>query len=322
MASITSIRKNIRNQITSWLRTIKDEKLRQALANGGVMVTGGCITSQLLNEPVNDYDVYLTSPSLAARVAQYYIDEFKSKTNCDIHLWAVGSDGDYAVSAPEDVNDRVFIKVSSVGVARVDETEDTPEPEQYADNPEDDGATDQDTGSVAFFRYGKNDIKPFQFRPLVLTDNAITLSDNLQIIIRFAGPAAEIHKNFDFIHCTCYYEYTAFGNGKLVLPPEAVQSILTRSLVYNGSLFPVASLFRLRKFIRRGWTINAGQVLKIAYQVSKLNLDNIDVLREQLIGVDVTYMNNLIHKLQHNLSEEQEGNLGNYLYQLIDEIFE
>lgn len=334
MSSIPTIRKNIHKQITSWIKTIKDEDLARDLRNNGVMVTGGCITSQLLNEPVNDYDVYLTSPALAARVATYYISEFKDKTCNDISLYEMVEDEDSPqgsaeclVTDPASVTGRVFIKVKSSGIVRAadDNAEEVPATaEQYSDNPEDDGATDEDTKSVAFFRYGRNDVKPFQFRPLVLTDNAITLSDDLQIIIRFAGPAEEIHKNFDFVHCTCYYLYNNLGYGSLVLPPEAVQSILTRSLVYRGSLFPVASLFRLRKFIRRGWTINAGQVLKIAYQISKLNLDDVSTLREQLIGVDVVYMNNLIDKLQNNLAEDDTGygSLGDYLYKLIDEIFE
>ncbi|HXJ41375.1 MAG TPA: hypothetical protein VNH18_18985, partial [Bryobacteraceae bacterium] len=59
-----------------------------------------------------------------------------------------------------------------------------------------------------------------------------------------------------------------------------------------------SQLFRLRKFIKRGWSINAGQILKIAFQVSELDLNNLEVLEDQLTGVDVAYFVQLITKLK------------------------
>jgi hypothetical protein len=43
----------------------------------------------------------------------------------------------------------------------------------------------------------------------------------------------------------------------------------------------------MKKFIQRGWTVN-GRNLKMLFQVSELDLKNIEVLEEQ-IGVDVAY---------------------------------
>ena len=49
----------------------------------------------------------------------------------------------------------------------------------------------------------KEPIKKPKYRPVYLTSNAITLSDQIQIVIRFWGEVEEIHKNYDFAHCTC-----------------------------------------------------------------------------------------------------------------------
>ena len=37
------------------------------------------------------------------------------------------------------------------------------------------------------------------------TNNAITLSDKIQIVLRFYGEPEDLHKNYDYVHCTSYY---------------------------------------------------------------------------------------------------------------------
>ena len=83
-------------------------------------------------------------------------------------------------------------------------------------------------------------------------------------------------------------------------------SLLTKTLYYQGSLYPLTSIIRMKKFILRKWQINAGEILKIIFQISKLDLENIDVLEEQLIGVDVAYFAKLISTLRggQGLTEE------------------
>jgi hypothetical protein len=97
-----------------------------------------------------------------------------------------------------------------------------------------------------------------------------------------------------------------------------LESVLTRNLIYNGSLYPVCSIFRIRKFISRGWRISAGQLLKMVYQVSKLDLSDKKILQDQLIGVDQAYMHQLISAINSKEGKVDE----NYLAQLVDQIFE
>jgi hypothetical protein len=161
---------------------------------------------------------------------------------------------------------------------------------------------------------GKEPQDSGKYRVLLITSNAITLSNNLQIVLRFVGPAKKIHKNYDFVHATNYYT-KATG---LVLHQEALESILARELKYVGSLYPVCSVFRIKKFINRGWTITAGETLKILFDVSKLDLSNIEVLEEQSTGVDTAYFEDLVDRLKGG----GKGIDRTYLFELINDVFD
>ncbi len=192
----------------------------------------------------------------------------------------------YQTITLDDTNeDRIRIKVESKGVAG--DLENGAEPEQD---------------------------KPL-YRPVFLSSNAITLSDKIQLIIRFYGDAEEIHKNYDFVHCTSYW---TSKDDELVLYAPALESILARELRYVGSMYPLCSIIRTRKFIARGWTINAGQYLKMAMQVHALDLLDIAVLEDQLCGVDTAYFDILICALR-----KQEGSKidASYIAEIVDRIF-
>lgn len=158
--------------------------------------------------------------------------------------------------------------------------------------------------------------KRTKYRVLFVTSNAITLSDQMQLVLRFQGEPEQIHENYDFVHCTSYW--TSWDR-KLTLRPEALECILAKELRYIGSKYPICSVIRTRKFITRGWTINAGQYVKMAYQISKLNMDDVQVLEDQLVGVDSAYFTQLIHQLKEKTVEQKVD--GGYLMTLIDKIF-
>src|SRR3546814_2365725 len=119
-----------------------------------------------------------------------------------------------------------------------------------------------------------------------MSTKAITLSDKIQIVLRCYGEADAIHENYDFVPCTTYW---TSKDANLTLRQPALKSLLCKELRYVRRHSPVCSVIRLRKFIRRGWVINAGQILKIMMQVSELDLTNPAVLQDQLTGVDSAY---------------------------------
>ncbi len=247
----------------------------------------------LLNEEVKDYDIYFKNRETTLAVAQYYVAKF--------------NDGKKAkVANIVEERTRIKIMIESTGVAVEDGKE------YVLDSPTDDPSEaleDSDTEALEKPRY----------RPVFLSSNAITLSDKIQIVVRFYGEPEEIHKNYDFVHCTNYYD---FGKDELVLRPEAMECLLAKELRYQGSKYPLCSVIRTRKFIKRGFFINAGQFLKMCFQLSKLDLTDLKVLEDQLIGVDSAYFNMLVTCLQSKKASDQSFVLtSGYLAELIDRIF-
>lgn len=290
-----TIEQTIRNHVKGWLASIDDIELRDEVKKHYI-VTGGAITSMLLGDLPNDYDIYLDNTDIAARLANYYISRLSTPDN-ECTKTPV-------VSVPPE-GGRVQIKVQSAGVAGEEIDQSNYEYfEQYADGAQRaasylDAMASRETG---------------QYKALAITTNAITLSDKIQIVLRFVGPANEIHKNYDFVHTTNYFTESEGA----VFNEPALESILARELKYVGSLYPVCSIFRIKKFIKRGWTITAGEMLKIAYDISKLDLDNPLVLQEQLTGVDAAYFRQILDLIK----KEGKPIDRTYLFELVNRIFD
>ena len=309
-----TIKSVLRRKVDAWLSTIKDDRTRE-LVKDNVMVTGGSIVSMLLNEKPKDYDIYLTSREAVFALARYYVTEFNAAEDYKVLLLGDPFSAGTPESQREDLTQysewsgsRLYVYVASDGVAESAESEAAL------------GEADEEAEQPVTWGDDSDDKKPkatAEYRPRFLTSNAISLTDGVQLIVRFYGSPEEIHKNFDFAHCKGYW---LSGTGELVLPPDMLLSVVNKRLVYQGSKYPVCSVFRLRKFIRRGWTIDAGQVLKILMQVSQLDLSSVDVLREQLIGVDVSYFQNmLMHIEKHPCPTGVE--FSGYLSEVIDRFF-
>lgn len=300
---VKTIKKNIQSKLEEWLETITDRKLAEDVKEH-LLVSGGSITSMLLNEPVNDYDIYLMDIGVCKRLANYYtqtfqdvvifdgrkkqklVDKYNNENDVDDGKLPIDRNNSYAISLRNLKEDQIklYFKGASGGMKVNDGIE-------------------QDK---------------LNYTPIYLSPNAISLSHDLQIVLRFWGTPEQIHKTFDFIHATNYF---TFKEG-LVRNLEAVESILTKQLKYQGSYYPVTSIIRAKKFIKRGFNINAGELLKIMFQISQLDLTNPDVLEEQLIGVDVAYFDLIITALRNKMDSDKDFKLSaNYFNTLIDRVF-
>jgi len=319
-----TIRQVIRRKVDDWLASIEDEDLRAQLKSK-VIVTGGAIASMLLREKVNDFDVYLRDRDACVKLARYYVDRFKPRTARGIPC---------RIYVDETQEDRVSVVIRSAGVACEEGTE--REYEYFETFGEDDPVRDaagayvgdvmtdpgeiqdvHDETEAASLATDDEEGKP-RYRPVFMSSNAITLANKLQVVTRFYGEPDQIHENYDFVHCTSYWKSWGPDQDALVLRPEALKALLTRELRYVGSRYPICSLIRVRKFVGRGWTINAGQILKMAMQVSKLDLTDWKVLRDQLTGVDAAYFCEVLSKLKEHDPEKLEGA---YLIEIIDRMF-
>lgn len=285
-----TIKKALRSKTNDWLASIEDESVRK-LAAMNCIVTGGAIASMLLKEPVNDYDIYFKTLEATVAVGRYYVERFKAATGHELEL-----------NVDEDGRVRITTKGGYRGETQGDVTtlQDSGEIEDVYD----------ETEAIAL----KDESKP-KYRPIFLSTNAITLSQKIQIILRFYGEPDAIHENYDFIHCTNYWKA---WDDDLVLRPAALEALLSKELRYVGSKYPVCSVMRIRKFIKRGWSVNAGQILKMMMQVSALDLTNPKVLEDQLTGVDSAYFLQIMEKLAEKDPEKVNAA---YLVEIIDRMF-
>jgi hypothetical protein len=307
------IRATIKKKLDSWLKTLPEE-LREKTKDK-IIVTGGAIVSLLTGEEPHDYDVYFRDYETTLAISQHYVKKFKPRKHkgLDVPLYVDGSEG------------RVRIVAKSAGIASAEGTD---KPYEYFEaspggddagedyvqeiltNPEDVEKVHEEQESVALETKTKG-----KYLPLFLTSNAITLSDKVQLIIRFFGNPEEIHENYDFIHACNFYQS---WDNTLTLKPEALEAILAKELRYVGSKYPVCSLIRTRKFISRGWRINAGQYLKIIMQAAALDLTDFKVIESQLVGLDAAYFANVLDRLKDKDPNKVDGA---YLCAIIDELY-
>lgn len=276
-----------------FVRSIDDEKVRYAVERNSI-ITGGCIVSMLTGEQVHDYDYYFTDKETCEAVAKYYAGKFNA-----------AHPGTCA--RVEKIDGRIKVFIQSKGVAGDDETEpDLPDYDPMQTNI----TPDSDLKNI--------EEKP-KYEPVYLTSNAITLRGKIQLVIRFYGEPEEIHKNYDFIHCTNYW---LSRDRKTYLNQDALESILSRELFYSGSKYPLCSIIRTRKFITRGWTINAGQYLKMAMQLNELDLTDVKILEDQLVGVDSAYFQMLINALTDRSKNDSAFKINaQYVTAIVDKIF-
>lgn len=304
----------IKKKMESWWSTIDDDDLRKRVEKHTV-VTGGCIASMLLQEKVNDYDVYLSDYKTTCDLARYYVDKFtasKKTTDDRFSLY---------VEEIEDVRGEKRVRVVSKSLGVASENDTKANPEYFETRPADEAqsyvsevfdnvndiATKEEELSKTSLMQEETD-----YRPVFLSTNAITLSGKLQVVLRFYGTPEEIHENYDFVHCTNYWT----NETKTVLNLPALEALLTKELIYKGSRYPVCSLIRTRKFIQRQWTINAGQYVKMAMQISELDLTDYKTLEDQLTGVDAAYFMEILKKIK-----DKKDITSTYLVQIIDRMF-
>ena len=60
-------------------------------------------------------------------------------------------------------------------------------------------------------------------------------------------------------------------------------------------------------------------MLKIAWDINKLDLSKIDILQDQLVGVDAAYFNQIINILK---SESNQSIDRTYIFELVNRVFD
>jgi hypothetical protein len=178
------IEKLLKGMYDNFVDSIDDENIKKIIIER-TFITGGCIPSMMMDEFINDFDVYFENQEDANVVKDYY------------------------------------------GSQKVDKTK--------------------------------------KFHVKLITDNAINLSDKIQLIIRFTGIPEEVTKNFDWAHIKSYFKYP----DKLIINIDTYRLIVEKELVYTGSQYPLSSLLRLKKYIKKGWNVSTKTMVHIVLDILK-----------------------------------------------------
>lgn len=334
-----NIKKHLSKKLDRWITTISDKELREDIARS-VMVTGGAITSLVRNEEVNDYDIYFKDRGVLKRVAEHYTAKYDATVldTQEVFKYVQKLEDPYTYLVEDNASLLRSIKFSIVSNyvmteeqvkcnyplhdAWVDSDEYVclDEDKPFTLNPEYvshqkiitfiEEASFNDRIYVFIKSDGmiiNKDANPEDRDCIVqcITSNAISLTDGVQIITRFHGDAEEIHSNFDFDHCKGVYDH---HTGDLHIADTTYECIINQHLRYSGSKYPLASIIRTRKFVARGFTIDAGQYVKMALQLNNLDLNNPGILAEQLVGVDLSYFSWLIEAINScNIEDDSES---------------
>lgn len=287
-----NISRALKAKMDDWSKHIEDDEVKRTIKENA-LITGGALVSLLNGEAPNDYDIYFKTKESCEKVAQYYANLW-NKTHPNKNMVQIQT---------EEATGRITAFIRSAGIAAEDGES---------------GIDDETEPDVTETAEEQAQEKP-SYRPRYFSTNAISLSDKIQLVIRFYGDIAEIHTNYDFVHCTCSYDYK---ENKVSLPSRALEAIINKELYYTGSKYPFCSIVRSRKFIQRGWSINAGQYLKMCLQLNELNLKDLNVFADQLVGVDSAYFSAAIDCIKERQEKDPNFQPDNqYLFEVINRIF-
>lgn len=259
-----SISRYLQKQITSFTG-----KFKRDLANDFVRdayITGGAIASlkQNTNQPadivINDFDIYLKNKTTLIKIVKYFLNKYHRfggrRIKCITKIALIYRDvvgNEYSEDQYiADNNQSIFLSLSI--------------PDEYKQM--------QQHHEQRKWLINKDSIS-------YLTHHSISIG-KIQVILRFTGEPHDVHRYFDFEHTKGVFD---FHSGKLSIPPTVEIAMLEKELIYTGSLYPIKSVLRVKKFLQRGYTIKSVYILKMIFQLYRMNLTNKKVLEDQLMGV-------------------------------------
>lgn len=136
------------------------------------------------------------------------------------------------------------------------------------------------------------------------TSNAITYKNengpNIQLIIHPLMMLDDVHdliNSFDYTICMGAYD---FSEDEFILHDRFLEHLARKELYYNiKARYPIASLFRLHKFLKRGYTISGIEIIKLGLSINNINISDNRKLSEHINGIDVSILQDLCNCLNN-----------------------
>ena len=119
--------------------------------------------------------------------------------------------------------------------------------------------------------------------------------DCYQLICASFGTPESVIKRFDFTCCMAAWNPKT---QEFLLDPLFLKHSSQRRLIFNTATeFPICSLWRAFKFVKRGWKLPGTEAIKISLRVHSLNIADRQELKRQLMGIDTLFLKDLTDAL-------------------------
>lgn len=114
------------------------------------------------------------------------------------------------------------------------------------------------------------------------------------------GDPKTIFSYYDFTVCMAAYQFHEDGEDEgFVFGDDFFKHIGQRRLVFStGTMFPICSMLRVMKYIKKGFFITGMEILKIGLSIHSLKMETYADLRRQLQGIDTAFLSDLTSQMK------------------------
>lgn len=114
------------------------------------------------------------------------------------------------------------------------------------------------------------------------------------------GDPKTIFNYYDFTVCMAAYQFREDGKEEgFVFGEDFFKHIGQRRLVFHtGTMFPICSMLRVMKYVKKGFFITGMELLKIGLSIHSLKMETYADLRRQLQGIDTAFLSDLTAQMK------------------------
>lgn len=135
-----------------------------------------------------------------------------------------------------------------------------------------------------------------------------------QVILAFTGTPDEVFRYFDF--SVCMGAYVPKLN-EFVVNDQFLVDIVSKSMHFNiGTEYPIASMLRLLKYQKKGYSVSGIEIIKMALAINNLKIQTYSDLKKQLQGIDTQFLSELTSAFDQGVYKEKEFQFNEFLNML------
>lgn len=114
-------------------------------------------------------------------------------------------------------------------------------------------------------------------------------------------------EHWDVLNALNKFDFTAIQMGHLVGSDQvcapswekALSDIAARRLILSNDIdYPISTLVRVQKYLKKGFNIQPSQLVKLAIKINQCDISTVDALKAQLHGIDMALLSPVISALE------------------------